>query len=237
MMHRQPEVIVPGGCARGLTVPVIVRVVLPLVLLTIAFLGSAKAEMRPRLLEMAEIRREMYKARGHLLFVHLWASWCGPCLDELPLINRFARAARARGATVISLSLDSDARGVAGVPAVLRARAPGLTRFVAHFEDPGQFMSLFSRSWEGAIPALFAFDRAGKLRASLVGEVAPSELESLLARMNRPPSSPRRSRRHAGHMSRAAGSDPSPPAPGRRRLSVTCTPSRRFRRLAAISPW
>lgn len=138
-----------------------------------------------RVLDMGEIRGAMRKARGQVLFVHLWASWCGPCLDELPLINRFARTARARGATVLSLSLDNDPRGIKRVPAVLRIRAPSLNMFVASFPDPDRFMSLFSRSWGGSIPALFAFDRSGKLQASLIGEVDPEELEALLARMSR----------------------------------------------------
>jgi thiol-disulfide isomerase/thioredoxin len=153
----------------------------------------------------SEIRHEMVKARGHVLFMHLWASWCGPCIEELPLINRFARAARARGHTVISVALDSDARGVAGVPAVLQARAPALTTFVARFEDPDRFMSLFSRSWEGSIPALFAFDAAGKLRASLVGEVAPAELDSLLARMSLRPASRSRAQPRASSPAGSSG--------------------------------
>ncbi len=222
-MRRPPEVLAPGAFTWGLLVRVFLLVIAfgvrhadaepssarTSLVSSLPSLGSAsrvgdappvvtgrvKGEIGPRWLDMGEIRREMRKARGRVLFMHLWASWCGPCLEELPLMNRFARAARARGATVISVSLDNDARGVAGVPAVLRARAPGLTTFVARFQDPGQFMSIFSRSWEGSIPALFAFDRAGKLRASLVGELAPSELESLMAKMRTPPPSRRSSPR------------------------------------------
>lgn len=136
----------------------------------------------------------MKKARGRPLFVHLWATWCAPCLDELPLIDGFARAARARGAVVLSVSLDNDARGVARIPATLQAHAPTLTPLVARFDDPEPFISLLSPSWEGAIPALFAFDRAGRLRGSLIGEVAPAELEALLARLTTSPDSPSRKR-------------------------------------------
>jgi thiol-disulfide isomerase/thioredoxin len=133
--------------------------------------------------DVGELRQEMQKAHGQSLFVHLWATWCGPCLEELPLVDQFARAARARGAVVLSVSLDNDPRGIARVQGVLRGRAPSLTALVARFEDPGQFMTLFSSSWEGAIPALFAFDGAGKLKSSLIGEVDPKEFETLLHRI------------------------------------------------------
>lgn len=133
-----------------------------------------------------DLRREMNQARGQSLFVHLWATWCGPCLQELPVVDRFARAARARGAVVLSLSLDTDWRGIARVNSVLRERAPSLTPAVAQFDNAEQFITLLSPSWEGAIPALFAFDRAGKLESSLIGEVDPAAFQSLLARIAPP---------------------------------------------------
>ncbi len=141
-----------------------------------------------RTLTPGDIQREMHKARGHVLFVHLWASWCGPCLEELPLMHQFAGAARARGAVVLSISVDSDRSAIARIPALLRARAPGLTATVAHFDDPEQLTSLFSKSWEGAIPAMFVFDRAGKLKKSLIGEVEGDDLDGLLADILPPPS-------------------------------------------------
>jgi thiol-disulfide isomerase/thioredoxin len=141
-------------------------------------------------LDTEAIRREMHKALGRVLFVHLWASWCGPCLEELPLIDRFARTARARGGVVLSLALDTDYRGIARIPAVLHARAPSLTVAIAYFKDPDQFMSLFSKSWQGTIPALFVFDRAGKLVRSVLGEVDPADLDALMADLSPPAPAP-----------------------------------------------
>jgi thiol-disulfide isomerase/thioredoxin len=141
-----------------------------------------------RTLDSDAIQREMKSARGRTLFVHLWASWCGPCIEELPLIDRFARAARARGAVVLSISLDTAAWAIGRVPIVLRARAPSLTAIVARYDDPDRFISLFSKSWEGAIPAMFVFDRSGKLERSLIGEMGRAELDALVAELP-PPSS------------------------------------------------
>ena len=147
--------------------------------------GPAAVPAGPRMLDIAALRREMGSAKGKPLLVHLWASWCGPCLEELPLVESFATEARARGVVVLSFSLDDPKRG-ARVAEVLRARAPGLTSIVARFDDPDQFMALFSREWEGSIPALFAFDRQGHLLRSLVGSVEPAELKQLLAELLAP---------------------------------------------------
>lgn len=148
-------------------------------------LGAASREIRT--LGTEEIRAEMQRARGHTLFVHLWASWCAPCLEELPAIDRFARKARARGAVVLSVSLDTGYQSVARLPTLLQARAPNLTPIVAHFEDADRFIGLFSKSWEGNIPALFAFDRAGRLQRSVVGGLTPEELDALTTELVPPP--------------------------------------------------
>jgi thiol-disulfide isomerase/thioredoxin len=121
----------------------------------------------------------------------MWASWCGPCLEELPIIDAFARRARERGIAVLSLALDTDYRGGGRVPAVLHDRAPHLTPIIARFDDASAFMSMFSREWEGTIPALFVFDRAGKLRKSWFQPVEAPELEQLIEQLGDGPRAPR----------------------------------------------
>jgi len=149
--------------------------------------AKAGDELTP--LDVARLGEEMRKARGRDLFIHLWASWCGPCLEELPEVDRFAREARFRGATFLSISLD-DPRRAAHVLEVLHRRAPSLTPFVARFDDPDKFIALFSTEWEGAIPALFSYDRQGKLRGSVVGEIENADIRRMLADISVAPPEP-----------------------------------------------
>jgi len=137
--------------------------------------------------DLARIRGEMKLRRGRPFLIHLWASWCGPCLEELPSVESFARKARSHGIAVVSMSLDSAADSDERVPSALRERAPSLTPVIADFDDPATFGSLFSRtslpSWEGSIPALFAFDSEGVLRRSILELAEPAELDRLLERL------------------------------------------------------
>ncbi|GAB1597029.1 TlpA family protein disulfide reductase [Lysobacter claricitrinus] len=51
-------------------------------------------------------------ARGRPLLVNLWASWCGPCLEEMPALDRFARQQGSNGVQVVGIALDdADAVG------------------------------------------------------------------------------------------------------------------------------
>jgi len=140
-------------------------------------------------LDVTGLGEQIHKARGRDLFIHLWASWCGPCLEELPDVDRFAREARARGATFLSVSLD-DPKRAAHVLDVLHRRAPNLTPFVARFDDPDKFIAFFSTEWEGAIPALFSYDRQGHLRGSIVGEIENADIRRMLADISVAPPEP-----------------------------------------------
>lgn len=47
--------------------------------------------------------------RGKFLVLNFWATWCPPCLEELPSLNRFHEQFAQRGVVVLGISVDEDA--------------------------------------------------------------------------------------------------------------------------------
>jgi peroxiredoxin len=45
---------------------------------------------------------------GKVLVLNFWASWCKPCVDEMPSLNRFAQDMKGQGVTVLGISVDHD---------------------------------------------------------------------------------------------------------------------------------
>jgi thiol-disulfide isomerase/thioredoxin len=134
------------------------------------------------LMDLAAIQKAV-RGSGKPVLVHFWASWCGPCLQELPRIEALARELKPRGLTVLSLSLDDPARAGERVVRLLTAKAPSLTRAIVHVSDPDAFINAVDPQWEGAIPALFAYDSKGQLRGRLIGEASRQDLDGLISRI------------------------------------------------------
>jgi cytochrome c biogenesis protein CcmG/thiol:disulfide interchange protein DsbE len=92
--------------------------------------------------------------RGKVVIVTFWATWCGPCREELPLLSRYATEHARDGLVVLGFSLDTpDERDK------VRAIARQLSFPVGLLGDP--HVPGYGRIWH--LPVNFTIDRVGRL--------------------------------------------------------------------------
>jgi thiol-disulfide isomerase/thioredoxin len=112
--------------------------------------------------------------RGQIVLVDFWATWCGPCQQSMPAIQRLYDKYKAQGFTV--LSVNTEGRGI-------EAKARG---FAAHFGltfpvvvGDSELMGLYRVR---TIPHLFLVDREGIVRGYENGLVDVKSFEASLER-------------------------------------------------------
>jgi peroxiredoxin len=93
--------------------------------------------------------------RGQVVLVNFWASWCGPCKQEMPHLNRLYDKYKSSGFTLLAVNIDDDARVGASTAAKWGLKFPVLL-------DADKKVT---RQYDlGAMPATVLIDRDGRVR-------------------------------------------------------------------------
>jgi peroxiredoxin len=107
-------------------------------------------------LKSAEGRNlRLQEQRGQVVLVNFWASWCGPCKQEMPHLNRLYDKYRASGFTLLAVNIDDDARHGAATAAKWGLRFPVL------LDADKTVTKLYDL---GAMPSTVLIDRDGRVR-------------------------------------------------------------------------
>lgn len=93
--------------------------------------------------------------RGEVLFINFWATWCGPCRQEMPILNELHERYASAGFSVLGVNVEEDSAGAAAM-----AKKMGLS-FPILFDTASSVSELYNVD---AMPTSVLVDRDGKLR-------------------------------------------------------------------------
>lgn len=127
--------------------------------------------------------REILKAnRGKVVLVDFWATWCGPCREEMPKLAALSNQLRNRGFVLVTISAD-DPEQEGEAYDFLKRQGIGMPAYIKHVKDDEQFINSIDRAWSGALPALFLYDRQGRKAASFIGETETARLKQAIEKL------------------------------------------------------
>ena len=113
----------------------------------------------------------------HAIFVDFWASYCVPCLDELPGLV----AMKERLGKDVDIAFVSVDPASADLPKVLAKRNVTLaSTFRVDTDDPQHFINAVDPKWMGEVPFGALYDKNGKLVQTFSGEQQIDALEKLI---------------------------------------------------------
>ena len=108
---------------------------------------------------------------GRPLLINVWASWCGPCIEEMPELQRFASSQGNTGTQVIGLALDTPA-------AIQDFLTRGPVDYPILVDTPGPAdASVWLGNRKGVLPYTVLVNADGRIVKQKVGPFAHGEIE------------------------------------------------------------
>ena len=99
--------------------------------------------------------------RGKVVMVHFWATWCPPCVEELPTLAKLYKELKGGDFEMLAVSVDEG--GSAAVNAFLRKNGLNLPVLL----DPGGSVSGLYGTYK--FPETYIVDRRGEVRYKVIG--------------------------------------------------------------------
>ena len=126
-------------------------------LVAMPYAAAAEPALAPDFALKADNGRNLrlHELRGEVVMINFWATWCGPCRDEMPKLDQLYRQYQKTGFAVLGVNIDDNS-----VNARSMAKKLGVT-FPVLFDKDKQVSKLYKVD---AMPSTVLIDRDGKLR-------------------------------------------------------------------------
>ena len=136
--------------------------------------AGAEALWSAKFVDLAGNSKALADWRGKVLVCNFWATWCPPCVEEIPMLSAIREAKQAKGVEVVGIAIDSADKvrpfvsKMSMTYPVLLADAQGLSLM----RDAGNAA--------GGLPYTLIADRAGRWVHQKLGALHERELTALL---------------------------------------------------------
>jgi thiol-disulfide isomerase/thioredoxin len=146
--------------------------------LSILFSGFT-AVAQPKLVKLAELQKMMNDPSDQVKVINFWATWCGPCIKELPMFERVNRERKDVAVMQVSMDMDLDPNPEKVNKFVARKK---LTSAVLILDEanPNSYIDKIATEWSGGLPATLVINTKNGKRKFVERELNEGELEKLI---------------------------------------------------------
>jgi peroxiredoxin len=112
----------------------------------------------------------------NLLLINVWATWCTPCVTELPELVTINRMYRHRKLQLVTITMDEPDQSAAALK-VLQKHVVSGTNYHLAIADRDRFADLLDKKWEGPLPHTLLIAPGGEVLYRKNGEIKPLDVK------------------------------------------------------------
>jgi len=147
---------------------------------TTAATASPAAAPAAQLVNPAGLGKLLAERRGKVVVLNLWATWCVPCLREIPDLVALEQEFAARGVTLVGLGMDDPGALTEQVEPFRRKNFPAFRTWVRSEPDMDALVSVVDPAWNEILPTTYLIGRDGKVAKKIQGKRTLEQFRELI---------------------------------------------------------
>lgn len=155
----------------------IVRYVFLVILFLPSFLSGQPDQTA--IVKLKDLKEIIQMPEEKIKVINFWATWCAPCIKELPLFERLNDERNDVSVILVSMDLDLDPNPEKVYKFISR-RGIRSRVLLLNEKDPNSWIDQIDSNWSGALPATLIINTKTGQRKFIEKELHPGELENLI---------------------------------------------------------
>ena len=149
-------------------------------LLLVCLISSGLSAQPSDLVRLDQLQASIQQEKNRIQVINFWATWCGPCIKELPLFEKLQAERTDILVRLVSLDmdLDPDPQKVRSFAARKKLHSEVL---ILDERNPNEWIDKLEKTWSGAIPATLLINNKNGKRKFIERALHEGELEKLIA--------------------------------------------------------
>lgn len=150
-----------------------------LVILLVGLAGKATAQ-KPQIIKLDQLQQIIQNQSDNIQVINFWATWCAPCVKELPLFEKLHKEGRAGiKITLVSMDLDLDPNPEKVYRFVTRKKLQSEV-LLLDAPNPNSWIDQVEKNWSGALPATIVINQRTGQRKFIEKELHEGDIEKYI---------------------------------------------------------
>lgn len=132
-----------------------------------------------KIVKLPDLQKIINEPSDQVKVINFWATWCGPCIKEMPLLEKLSKERTDVAVTLVSMDLDLDPNPEKVYKFVNRKKLSSQV-LILDEQNPNTYIDKIAAEWSGALPATLVISTKTGKRKFVEKELHEGDLEKLL---------------------------------------------------------